>query len=103
MYYYGTFLHTYYYFQGDQMTRQTAMGGLMYIRGQMEADGMEFEKKLSHVLKALSHLKNMTEWFDGQPFSELARQDFDFQELFLKPLEQVKERSAVGESRHWEM
>lgn len=103
LYYYGAFMFIFYYLRGDEEVRQAAMGGLLYIRGQLESGEGRFEKKLGFVLRAWSGLKNLETWFEGQGAGEAAREDRDFQELFLEPLRQVKERSADWRLRRQEV
>ncbi|MCI8983350.1 MAG: hypothetical protein HFG78_13255 [Hungatella sp.] len=103
MYYYGMFLFTYYCLKGEGDLRQTALGGLLYIRGQLEAKDERFEGKLESVLQAWSGLEGLGEWFDGKGFKETARQDREYGELFLIPLRQIKERSVNPRLRNREV
>lgn len=103
MYYYGMFLFTYYCLKGEGDLRQTALGGLLYIRGQLEAKDERFEGKLESVLQAWSGLEGLGEWFDGKGFKETARQDREYGELFLIPLRQIKERSVNPRLRNQEV
>ncbi len=103
LYYYAVFLSVVYRLKGDGDLRQAALSGLLYIRGQLEAGGRHFEKKLEYVLRAWSSLGNMETWFGGQGFRELARQDKELMELFVKPLRQVKELSVDPRLRHQEV
>ncbi len=103
LHYYVTLLFTFCYFKGDQVVRPAALGGLMYIRGQLEAGGAGFEGKLREVLRAWASLADLDEWFDGQRFWQMAGQDEDYRELFVKPLQNVKEQSLNPALRNQEV
>ena len=53
--------------------------------------------------RPLEGLADLDEWFDGQRFWQMAGQDEDYRELFVKPLQNVKEQSLNPALRNQEV
>jgi len=101
LYYYAVLLISYYYFTETGEVQKTALFGLLYIRGRLEARGKYFESQLKHVLLAWRNLESADQWFGEKRFVQLAEQDKDYQEIFQRPIQALRKKSGSPEIRHW--
>lgn len=102
LYYYALLFVSYYYFKEKNEIQKTALAGLLYIRGHLEAKGKHFESQLYYVLHAWRNLSSANLWFREKPFKHLVEQDKDYQELFQKPVQALMKKSGKPEIRHWD-
>ncbi len=101
LYYYAVLFITYYYFKEKSLNQNTALIGLMYIRGHLEAKGKYFESQLYYVLHACKNLETSDLWFREKTFKQLVEKDIDYQELFQKPIQALMKKSGNSKIRHW--
>ena len=101
IYYFAVLIIIYYYFNGNNNVKNTALAGLSYIRGRLEAQDKQFESQLDQITHAWKDLEFADLWFREQPFKQLAEQDNDYQQLFQKPIEAFIKKSDTPAIRHW--